>query len=331
MRRLAAAAAIAIVALGLAPGGAAPAHAAGIVTVRTVPAVAGIAVTLDGQTYMTDAEGRVQLPRATGETGVEMLPRIHVGPRQTDALTKVRFYRWMTVDREFVAALDVFRQVSWRFVDRAGAPVPFRRVERVVLRSTSGEVKSLYTHLDQPRWLFAQRVSQIHGQPQVKDVTYALQRVTVLGSDVVNAGAQTFVPARQTAVRFTLAFFTLTVRGEDALFGSAVGTHARLILPDGSVRQLKLEHGQVVVPSLPRGTYTVKLTDGLYRLAQPLVLSRSQVTVVPVVTLLDVLAIGGGLLLLAVGLVLAGRPYLARRAGARLARRGGQAGGAEPT
>jgi hypothetical protein len=331
VRRLAAAATLALIALALAPGGAAPAHAAGIVTVRTVPAVAGIAVTLDGQRYVTDAEGRVQLPRATGETGVEMLPRIRVDPRQTDALTKVRFARWFTVGREFVAALDVFRLVSWRFVDKAGAPVAFTRVERVVLRSTSGEVSALYTHLDQPRWLFAERVSHIHGETQVKNVTYALQRVTVLGSDVVNAGQQTFEPAQQTAVRFTLAFFTLTVRGEDALFGSAVGTRARLILPNGSFRQLKLDHGQVVVPALPRGTYTVKLADGLYRFPQPLVLSRSQVTVVPVVTVLDVVAIGGGLLLLAVGLVLAGRPYLARRAGSRLARRRAQAGGTEPT
>jgi hypothetical protein len=201
-----------------------------------------------------------------------------------------------------------------------------------VLRSTSGEVRALRTGLGRPRWLFSQYISLIRGRPVAKDVAYAVQRVTVLGADVVNAGQQTFTPEQQRPVRVTLAFFTLTVRGEDALFGSAVGTRARLVLPNGSVRELKLEHGQAVVHALPRGTYSVKLADGLYRLSQPLVLSRSQVTVVPVVTWLDVVAVGGGLLLLAVGLVLVGRPYLARRARARLApRRRAQTENAEPS
>jgi hypothetical protein len=145
-----------------------------------------------------------------------------------------------------------------------------------------------------------------------------VQRVRVLGADVVIAGQQTFAPETDRAVSLKLAFYTLTVRGEDALFGSPVGTHARLELPNGETRDLRLSHGQVVVPSLPRGSYTIRLTDGVYRLAQPLVLSRTQVAVVPVVTWLDVLAVGGGLLVLALGLLLAGRPYLARRA-ARLA------------
>jgi hypothetical protein len=44
--------------------------------------------------------------------------------------------------------------------------------------------------------------------------------------------------------------------------------------------------------------------------------------VVPIVTYLDVLSVGGGLVVLAIGLVLIGRPYLAKRAGARIAKRG---------
>ena len=74
--------------------------------------------------------------------------------------------------------------------------------------------------------------------------------------------------------------------------------------------------------SLPRGSYRITLTDGVYRIPQPLVLSRSQVAVVPVVTYLDIFVVGGGLLALALGLLLVGRPYLARRAGARIAARG---------
>jgi hypothetical protein len=293
-----------------------------VVNVRTVPAVSGISLTFEGRRYVTDSAGRALIPRARDIPSIKLLPRITVGSRRLDAHTIVRFARWFTVGSESVAAFDIFRQVGWRFVDGRGAPVPTDRIERVVLRSTSGEVRVLRADLARPRWLFSRRVRLIGGQPVLKDVDYAVQRVTVLGADVVNAGQQTFSPEQERTVRLTLAFFTLTVRGEDALFGSSVGTRARLELPDGTVRNLTLVHGRAVVPSLPRGNYRITLEDGGYALAQPLVLSRSQVAVVPVVTYLDFVVVGGGLLALAIGLVLVGRPYLARRAGARIAARG---------
>ena len=251
-----------------------------------------------------------------------MLPRITVGARRLNEHTIVRFARWFTVGSESIAALDVFRLVGWQFVDASGTPVPLGRVERLVLRSTSGEVRVLRSDLDRQRWLFSRRVSLIRGRIVLKDVGYAAQRITVLGADVVTAGQQKFLPEQNRSVRFTLAFFTLTVRGEDALFGSAVGTRAKLELPNGAVRNLTLSHGKAVVRSLPRGTYRITVGDGVYRLPQPLVLSRSQVLVVPVVTYLDLLVAGGAVLAVAIGLVLVGRPYLARRGAARIAARG---------
>ena len=192
-----------------------------------------------------------------------------------------------------------------------------------MLRSSTGEVRVLpHGRLGRPHWLLSRRVASIRGQVKPKDVDYSVQSITVLGANVVTAGQQKFAPQSDRDVRFKLAFFTLTVRGEDALFGSSVGTHARLELPDGTARDLRLVHGKAVVASLPRGHYRITVTDGVYRMPQPLVLSRSQVAVVPVVTMLDILVVAGGLLLAALGLVFLGRPYLARRAAARLAARG---------
>ena len=290
-----------------------------VVNVRTVPAVPGIALTFEGRRYVTDATGRVQLPRAAGVASIDLLPRIAVGSRHLDDNTIARFARWFTVGSDSVAAFDIFRRVGWSFVDGSGAPVPLGRVERVVLRSTSGEVRVFRSDLARPRWLYSRRVSSIGGRLVLKDVGYALQRVTVLGADVVNAGQQTFSPERDRAVSFSLAFFTLTIRGEDALFGSATGSRARLVLPNGDVRTLVLRDGRAVVPALPRGSYRITLEGGGFPIAEPLLLSRTQVAVVPVVTYLDIVAVGGTLLVLAVGLLLLGRPYLARRAGARLA------------
>jgi hypothetical protein len=292
------------------------------IRIRTVPAVAGITLTLDGRRYVTDSAGRALIPRPRGVASVDLLHRITVGSRHVDARTVVRFARWLRAGSDSVAALDVFRRVAWRFSDSSGAAVPISRIERLVLRATTGEVHVWRTGFGRPHLLFSRRVSLIGGRLVQKNVGYAVQRVTVLGTEVVNAGQQTFLPERERVVSFSLAFFTLTVRGEDALFGSPVGTHARLELPDGTERDLLLAHGEAVIPSLPRGTYRITLEDGVYRLTQPLVLSRSQVAVVPVVTYLDLIAVGGGLLAAALGLLLVGRPYLARRAATRIATRG---------
>lgn len=292
------------------------------VRVRTVPSVSGLAFTFEGRRYLTDETGSVEIPRAPGTDRRAVLSYLAVGTRQLSARTKVRFARWVTVGSQAYAALDVYRLTPWRFVDARGSSVPASRIEQIVLRASTGEVRVLRKELARPRWFFSRRVALIHGRLVLKNVAYAVQRVTVLGADVVNAGQQTFSPQLRRPVKLRLSFFTLTVQGKDALFGSSVGTHARLVLPNGKVRDLRLSHGRVVVASLPRGNYTIKLTDGVYRLAQPLVLSRSQVAVVPVVTYLDVLAVGGGLLLLALGLVLVGRRSILRRAGARIAARG---------
>jgi hypothetical protein len=289
-----------------------------VIRVRTEPAVAGITLTLEGRRYVTDSEGRVRIPRPRGVAATAVLPRITVGSRNVGSRTVVRFARWFRVGPDAVAALDVFRRVDWRFSDTTGAVVPPGKIGRLVLRSTTGEVRVWRTRLGRSHLLFSRRVTLIGGRLVPKNVRYSVQRVTVLGTDVVSSGQQTFVPQRERVVRFTLAFFTLTVRGEDALFGSAAGTRARLELPDGSRRELRLVHGQAVIPSLPRGTYRITLEDGVYRMSQPLVLSRSQVAVVPVVTYLDLIAVGGGLLVAALGLLLIGRPYLARRAAARI-------------
>ena len=322
------------IALGLLTGPSASTAAAAqpVVNVRTAPAEPGIVLTYEGRRYITDAHGRVSIPRAADVASGDVLARIAVGSRHLDENTIARFARWFTVGTSSVATFDIFRRVDWRFVDGNGAPIAPERVQRLVLRSTSGEVRVIGSELARPRWLYARRVSSVGGRLVLKDVGYAVQRVLVSGADVVNAGQQTFAPERERSMRFTLAFFTLTVRGEDVLFGSPVGSRVRIELPDGSTRQVALTHGHAVVPSLPRGAYRLTLRGGARPLAQPLVLSRSQVAVVPVVTYLDIAVVGGVLLVLAVGLVLVGRPYLARRAGERLAvhRRAPSAQGEQP-
>ena len=48
---------------------------------------------------------------------------------------------------------------------RMDGPVPTGRIERLVLRSTTGEVRVVRSELGRPRWLFSRRVSLIRGKP----------------------------------------------------------------------------------------------------------------------------------------------------------------------
>ena len=212
--------------LGGPPAACAARDSAPVVSVRTVPAVSGITITFDGRRYVTDADGtRARLPRPRRQSppptcglGSPCTSGDSMRARSCDSHAGSRSER--TPSRRWTPSGASAGSSS----TRVARPVPTGRVERLVLRSTTGEVRVVRSELGRPRWLFSRRVSLIRGKPVLKDVGYAVQRISVLGSNVVNSGQQTFLPEHQRTVRFKLAFFTLTIRGEDALFGSSVGT-----------------------------------------------------------------------------------------------------------
>ena len=100
------------------------------------------------------------------------IPRLEVTvrSRRLTADRRVRFGRWLGNPRRAVAALETERRVAWKFVDLTGRPIDVHLVQRLVLRSITGEVTT-YTgdQLKQPHWLLAQRVVPLTGGLQAKD------------------------------------------------------------------------------------------------------------------------------------------------------------------
>ena len=155
-----------------------------VIRVRTEPAVSGITLTFKGRRYVTDADGRALIPRPRGMAANQALPRIAVGSRTVDARTVVRFARWFRVGPDSVAALDVFRRVGWRFFDTSGAVVPPHKIGRLVLRSTTGEVRVWRTGLGRSHLLFSRRVTLIAShQDQVVDLLLAARQAAGVQRD----------------------------------------------------------------------------------------------------------------------------------------------------
>ena len=155
MRRVARTLAPLVLLLAAAPPVASAAnHASAVVTVQTVPAVSGLSLTFENRRYVTDAGGRVLIPRAPGVSSTYVRSRTDVGSRKLDANTIVRFARWFTARSESIAGLEVFRKIRWHFVDANGSPVPLRRIGQHRAALEHGRGAPLPdAELGQPHWL----------------------------------------------------------------------------------------------------------------------------------------------------------------------------------
>jgi hypothetical protein len=135
------------------------------------------------------------------------------------------------------------------------------------------------------------------------------------GANVVNESQQRFLPAQQQNVEVDLLFYGIDVHAHDALFGFSSDSAVDLIYPDGTSRRFSLDdNGQLRIPALPRGDYTLTTSGSGPHMSRPLAISREQVVDLAVYSWLDVLTILAGFLVLTAGLAVWGR---ARRSRAR--------------
>ncbi len=283
-----------------------------IATFTTMPATAGLQLKYHGTNFLTGVDGTVTIDVSATPRPADPRLEVTVRSRQVGPDRRVRFSRWLGTIRQPVVALETERLVSWRFVDLEGEPVDVRRVQQLVLKSVTGEVTTYRgADLTRPHWLLAQRIIPRTNGLEAKDLYYSVQRVDVLKSNVVNASQQHFEPTSNRALAFRLSFYPLRLRATDALFGRPTGTIAKVEFPDGHVELVPLDHGVIQLHSLPRGAYSVKVEGGAFSFLTPVAVSKPQDAVFPVVTYLDVVVGVGTLTLLALALLLIGRPTLA--------------------
>jgi hypothetical protein len=285
----------------------APSAETGAVVVGTVPAVAGFTVTLDGLAQITDSEGKAVFEAVSFEpalanrvTGEEVtLPingqQVLVRPAQIN-----------TSGSTVVMSLELSYLVHFRFADTLGTALDAATVDKVVVKSETGEIVTVQVGED--RWLQGSRVVGGRGALRVRLLSWSVQEVVIAGANVVNASQQRFLPAQTQDVAVELLLFDMHVYMYDALFGFSYSGAVDLEYPDGHTRRFDLdEEGRLTVPDLPRGEYTVTPIGPGPTMPRPLALSRAQEVNLAFYSWLDIMVILGAFLGLAGGLAWVGR------------------------
>ena len=126
------------------------------------------------------------------------------------------------------------------FVDQNGQPIDAGQVSAATARSDTGEIVTIAP--TGTTWLEGIRVTSRPNAPiELQDVAYSWQSVVVAGTNVVDAGRQSFTPATNPDVTVQGQFHDLTVTGYDALLGYGTGDRAVITFPDGTVQTEPLD------------------------------------------------------------------------------------------
>ncbi len=300
-----------------------------VVSVTTVPALAGIPFQLGERRFVSDADGVARLE--VTEPGSYRLMADVPDDLQLNADTRVSFVRWGDSEfhpsREVEVAGDIAVKVGLalshpvmlRALDRQGAPVPAERIAAITLQASNG-TRFSYNDFG-PHWLMANRVQRLRNGLIPTTLQYAVASVEVDGANVVNRFQQRFTVASGATWDVSLLLFGAVLRSGDALFGRSVGSGVLLRYPSGRtvVRPFDAA-GEARFEGLARGDYHVQVVGASgFAPVAPLALSRDQNTALKVLTTLDIAVLVGSGVILALGLLLVGRglPAWRRRRQAR--------------
>jgi hypothetical protein len=286
-------------------------------TIKTVPALAGLDFAFDGKRYTSDRLGVVRIPAAAGQHSLRALPWRHESRG-----VRVAFSRWLdetfkpkrSVAVKGPTTLEVGYSVSYRVVlsfhDLQGRPVDPLRVASVTLASSLGEKYVLHTG-DRP-WLEGARVSRRLTGLAKTLIRYSVMETRVEGSNVVNQAQQRFYIARTPKLRIQLSLYNAHFSTHDLLFGKSIGSAIMLTLPNGRVEVHELgPGGETTLKSLPRGQYGVKVkTSAGISLSIPVALSRNQDVPLKVISYADMAFVFILFAGCSIALVVVRRPHL---------------------
>ena len=298
------------------------------ITVRTVPALAGVRFTFDGK-VMTTGRGGEASRTEPHNFSRHTLKLVHTKISRGDR--RYRFVRWagqrdpnqafrptvrglpMRANYTVTAAFAVQCPVTPHLTYQSGGTIRPARISLISVRSDTGLAARL--NPAGSTWLTCQtpiyRGSTIISHP----LTYSVQSVETSGTNVVHAGHERFQPAINASPEIVGYFYDLTITAHDALFGNLTGREAIVTLPNGLVRQVLFgtDH-TAALSNLPQGYYRVKVKAGASIVsAQGLRLSRNETVNLTAVSAADLAAIGGTL-----AVAVAGLPLLSRARRRRL-------------
>ncbi len=289
------------------------------VKIQTVPAISGITFKMDGREFVSGKDGLASIKiNKVGSYHLEVLTNKYNDPSQ-----RVEFGRWaeelsfdpfrevdIPVNGVIQVGFNVYHQISQTFQDLDGNPVGPRRIKEFTIRSAQGDVFTFPDGL--PRWIPASRIAHRVNGLEATNLLYSVVSVKVDGSNVVNQSQQRFYTHSNETWPISLLLYSLRISAQDGMFGSAVGKSVNVEFPNGQTTNYPLNStGTVDIHSLARGMYYIDLV-GAHGLDSriPVALSRNQTVQTKIITYLDltVFALLGALV--AVGLLLYGRPWI---------------------
>lgn len=288
-------------------------------TVQVIPAMAGARILAEGKIFTSGDDGVITIELSkVGAATIEALPFDSPKPGM-----QLKFSRWsdevFTPQRDVLVPLtarlqlgfDTSYQVGLGYVDPDGNQVPLSRITSAKLSSSVGS-----THTFKPgekQWLQASRIIRAAGGLEETRLLYSLDSVIIDGSNVVNAKEQRFYLEPNLVFESKLLLYDARIVSQDAIFGTPIGKTVVLEYPDGHKESHELgANGILDLTGLPRGQYRVSIQAPGFMFTQPVALSRSQDVGLKVISYVDLAAVIALLGSLAIGLLLVGRPYLAR-------------------
>jgi hypothetical protein len=292
------------------------------ITLRTVPALPGVHFSVDGT------------PLTTNGAGVAVYTQQHnfsshtlrlVDTTIATPLRRYQFSRWagqrdpnqaflpvvdglpMRANYTVTAGFAVQCPVTPKFASQQGSPLDPQRISRVSLQSSAGRVVSLRPA--GTSWLACLQTVYRNSALTTRAISYSVRSVILSGTNIVHANVERFRPDENLTPTLVGYFHPLTIVGHDALFGSSAGGYALVTLPDRSVRRVELgPRHTATVPNLPQGQYQVNLpASGAIAFSESFRLSRAKLVDVTIVSGGDLAAVGGILVLAALGLPLVSR------------------------
>ncbi len=288
-------------------------------TVQTIPPIAGVVLTLDGnRSFLSQADGLIVATVFTRGDHTLSLALPH-----DDDTTRYTFVRWSDEAFQPVRqirlheshALSVGLQVAYRtqvvFADPNGKPLDATRVSNVVLSGPDAEVVRLDDPFT-PVWLHTPLPAKHMGDNglHIGAVPYAIGSVDYDGLRVTNAGQERYLPAAGGTWVVHLHLYRLTLRAKDALFGTSLSRLVTLTTPSGQQQVLRLDgNGQVSIVA-GRGNYTARVHAAGISPLIPIALSRSQTADISVITPLDLAVLGFACLTILLTLFAVGRGRL---------------------
>jgi hypothetical protein len=310
-----------------APAAAAPARRLQphTLVVEVVPAMAGVAFTLDGQGFQSGPDGVASITMdgvATRRLTVAVPPprpglrfqfQRWTGGYGGDEFSTNRTVRMGGRVTRVVAGFTQECLVRWSFVDTRGDPVPNGTVESVVLKDDSGG--RYQKPGDGAHWLPAsQPVRDNSGRVRSQPLDYSVEGVLVDGANAVFRAQQRFRPAPDATWPISLRFYQMQISSHDAVFGFPAGSAVQLRSPDGQVRRLDLDgRSRAGSGRLARGDYQLKVEGPGISWWTPVSLSRDQEVELDFLSWLDLSVAALLALVVLVGLPLLGGRLRRRR------------------